>query len=236
MKKNLFYYLTISVLLLTACKKDKPPQTVASYPTYPPSLLKLNPTALEFVQLPVNRYFIYKDSTTGSTDTVRVLQSSIETKFQPGIPPYVVSGWYSYGGYDCYFEKFTLRLSKITGTYQDWFMSVVSAEGNGRTILSEYAPVMIDSLFTFHNGNSNLSALWYPFSNRGIMLYKNIPNLTIEGTMYTDVYKFNESNGLQPNEVNYQEITHYWVKGIGIIKKEIRAYNSVKTSLLVKYW
>lgn len=59
--------------------------------------------------------------------------------------------------------------------------------------------------------------------------------MTIEGVTYTAVQSFYYYNMLPSTDINYQASVVYWVKGIGIIKKEIRTYNSVKTSLLVRY-
>lgn len=228
MKKIIFYSLTVSVFLLAACKKDKPAEI-----TYPTTNVKLNPVALEFIQLPVGRYFIYKDSASGSIDSVRVTQSIIENKFQPSTPP---SGYLPCLS-EFNFETFTLTLTKINGTVsQDWFKGIASSWA---IFSCEIHPAVIidpnlilnDQLFA----NTSGQPFVYPFSfyqGQGHIL---IPTITIEGTIYTEVHEFVSTNGLQPTQPAYQAVTHYWVKGIGIIKKETITYNSVKTYLLVRY-
>lgn len=228
MKKYIFYSLTGIVFLLAACKKDKPDEI-----TYPTTNVKLNPVALEFVQLPVGRYFIYKDPATGSIDSVRVTQSIIETKFQPTTPP---SGYLPcLSGYN--FETFTLTLTKINGTAsQDWFKGIASCNasvpcGLHPAVIIDSNLILYDQLFT----NTSGQPFVYPYSfyqGQGHIL---IPAITIEGTVYTDVHEFVAINVLQPTHPSYQAVTHYWVKGIGIIKKETITYNLVKTSLLERY-
>ena len=237
MKKIIFYCLTVTLLFLAACKKEK----TAQLPTNPVLLLsyiKLNPAALEFVQLPLNRYFIYKDSATGSVDSVIVTKSIIENIFHAGTSPNPGSTW-NYGTPDYYYEKYTLELKKIAGSpAQDWFNGFARC-GDSYTnldfVMMGNPPVFTETNFSLSNQQFQLSAFLYPFTTYGVNTYIFISMLTIEGTTYTGVHRFIASNGLQPSEPNYQENIFYWVKGIGIIKKEIRTFNSVKTSLLVRY-
>lgn len=183
---------------------------------------------LDYIQLPANRYFIYKDSATGSTDSVRVTQSVIETSFQAA-----TSGFP--GSPATYSDVFKLTLTKFqaqTPTNQTWFQGIARCMVFGGIISAN----IIDSNITFYNEQSNLLSFWYPFSlSFGLGEYKYTPTMTIEGVTYTAVQSFYYYNMLPSTDINYQASVVYWVKGIGIIKKEIRTYNSVKTSLLVRY-
>ena len=228
MKKKIFYSLTVTVFLFAACKKDKPIEII-----YPTTNVKLNPVALEFVKLPVGRYFIYKDPATGSIDSVRVSQSIIENKFQPSIPP---SGYNPcLSGFN--FETFTLTLTKFNGTAsQDWFKGIASSYaifpcGSHPAVIIDSNLILEDQLFT----NIITHPFVYPFSFYQGQGHIFIPTITIEGTIYTDVHEFFASNGLQSTHPAYQAVIHYWAKGIGIIKKETITYSSVNTYLLVRY-
>lgn len=228
MKKFSFSCLVALSLLALSCKKidvggfdlsgNVNPNTVTIH-FYQP--------ALDYIQLPVNRYFIYKDSATISLDSVRVTQSIIETNFQAA-----TSGFP--GSPATYSDVFKLTLTKFqaqTPTNQAWFQGTARCTVFGGIISAN----IIDSNINFYNEQSNLFLFWYPFSSFGVNQYSYMPTMTVEGITYTGVQRFFSSNTLSPTDINYQASVTYWVKGIGIIKKESRTYNSVKTSLLVRY-
>ncbi len=225
MTKKIISIVLLVACSLVACKKSDPDKII--YPYVEPGFIKLSPAALEFVQLPLNRYFIYKDSATGSTDSVRVTKSVIEKMTQPIV--YSTPGCLCYGSPAHYYETYTLTLTKITGmTNQTWF------QGNSSSDIDPYyfldSSVEINPSFSLTNQQTNLSAFSYPFSSSNV-----IPLLIIEGTNYANVHEFITTNGLQPSETNYQEVRHYWVKGIGIIKKTVKTFNTVQTFLLVRH-
>ncbi len=230
MKKTVIS-LTASVLLLMACKKDKPGE-----PTYPDCHVKLNPTALEFINLPLNRYYIYKDSANGTIDSVRVTKSILEKRYH--YPHKGTNSYFDPGRPSYYSEKYSLSIS--TASNQLWFTGLADSDfyfDNIQFRLLGNPLVYIDSNFYFSGTSDNIShnSFWYPFNSDLTRLHTFIPMLAIEGTTYSDVHQFFSSNGLQPTEANYNASVYYWAKGIGIIKKEIISFNSVKTSLLLRY-
>jgi hypothetical protein len=185
---------------------------------------RFDSTSLEFIKIPFNRYFIYKDASTGSTDSVYVTQNTVDlvlgqsVQGNPSTPVF-------------YYETYVLTLKNSSGTgNQNWFNGFASCDSQYKPV-----PLFIDPDFILSNTQTNLPCFWFPFTSSGVLQYSLIPTLSIEGIQYNTVHKFSATNGLQPTHPNYLETTHYWVKGIGIIKKEIRTYNSVKTSLLVRY-
>ena len=232
MKKIIFYCLTASVLLLASCKKTglSDVSTLSGYVNPNTVIVHFNQEVLDYIQLPVNRYFIYKDSATGSIDSVKVTQSVIETNFYqatsgfPGSPAF-------------YTDVYKLTLTKFQAlppTSQPWFQGTARCAGFAGFV----SATIIDSNIQFTNQQSNLIIFWNPLTVPGPNLntqYIYIPTLNIEGIIYSAVHSFSSSNGLPPTDINYQASIFYWVKGIGIIKKEIRTYNSVKTSLLLRY-
>ncbi len=212
-----------------SCKKETPPP-YAPYTRFPPPLVKLNPEGLEFVQLPPGRYFAYKDSTTGLIDTVYVSQSSIEKKFQQGIPgssdPNCAG--ICQGSSDYYYQEYTLRLSRPD--VPEWFKGVAT------TGLIDRYFYRSDSVFISPDFSLN-DFFWYPFNSSGqALVYDFIQHLQVGGVTYFNVHVFSTSNGLQPADLHYYAKKIYWVKGIGIVQKEIRRFNSVQTHFLLSYW
>ncbi len=230
MKKNIFYYLAVLFFLSLSCKKSGYSGGSILSGNLNPNTVNIHfyQAALDYIQLPVNRYFIYKDSATGSLDSVKVTQSVIETNFQPATSGYP-------GSPAIYSEVFRLTLTKFQAlppTSQIWFNGIARGRTSPGGIVSA---TIIDSNFTFYNEQSNLLLFWYPFTSFGLGQYTYIPTMTIEGITYTAVQSFSYYNLLSPTDINYQATIIYWVKGIGIIKRESRTYNSVITSLLLRY-
>ena len=112
---------------------------------------------------------------------------------------------------------------------------------NGRAFSdSDYKSTYTSSLFYdkdfyFATEPSKVPAYWYPFTSTGNLQYLYIPALLVEGKNYTGVHKFQATNGLPPTDSNYIETTFYWVKGIGIIKKEVQSFNSARISVLLRH-
>ena len=219
MKKLIFYCLVATSFLLSSCTKDGHDLDLSglggccgNYQFYSS---QFDSVAIAYINLKPNSNYIYKDQTTGLTDTVIVTTSNRGA------------------GTNFFTERYDLTCSIIPFNLPPsiWLRASASCDVNiGPT------PVIYDNNFEFLNEQTNLPAFWYPLTSSANRLYTYIPSVTIEGTIYNGVNKFQASNGLLPTDSNYLETIFYWVKGIGIIKKETRTYNSVKTSLLVKYW
>lgn len=229
MKKIIFCWLAASVVILTACKKiDLSGGLDLSGSTNPNTVIvHFYQAALDYIQLPVNRYFIYKDSASGTMDSVKVTQSAIETNFYPatsGFPgtPAVYSDAY----------KLTLTTYQaLPPTNQTWFKGIA----NSISFWGFVSATIIDSNINFVNEQPTLVVFRHPFASAGSNQYAYLPTLVIEGIAYAAVHCFSSSNGLSSSDINYQASIFYWVKGIGIIKRESRSFNSVKTSLLIRY-
>lgn len=229
MKKLFFYCLTVSVFLSLSCKKNPEAGGFSLSGTLNPNTVNIHfyQAALDYIQLPVNRYFIYKDSATGSLDSVKVTQSVIETNFQPATSGYP-------GLPATYSDVFRLTFTKFLlppSTSQVWFKGIA----RGTTSPGIASATIIDSNIYFSNEQPTLAVFWHPFISSGSTRYTYIPAMTIEGITYTSVHSFSSYNMLPVTDVNYQASVFFWVKGIGIIKRESRTYNSVATSLLIRY-
>ena len=180
-------------------------------------------TALEFIHIPWNRYYVYKDSATGFIDSVAITQNYTISVFHDSVPGNPPVPKYTH-------ETYKLTLQRLTGfPAAIWFNGFASCDTNYKNTIR-----FIDSDFELIDGQSNLPAFWYPFTSSGVNRYTLIPSITIEGTLYVQIHKFSATNGLQPTDINYRETAYYWEKGTGIIRKDLRTYNSIKTSLLVR--
>ena len=224
MKKFIFNSTIVLSLLITSCKKVEVSGFSGSWNWGGFGELRFNvnnfdSTALTYIKMPANRYFIYKDGSTGALDSVYVTNSSVGGAYAPisSTPLFT-------------YQTFTLTLmyASVNGT-QPWLTGFANCDSVYRS------PLFIDSDFALTNTQTNLPCFWFPFTSSGFSQYNFMPALSIEGIQYNTVHKFSATNGLQPTHLNYLQTTHYWVKEIGIIKKEIRTYNSIKTSLLVRF-
>lgn len=185
---------------------------------------RFDSTALLYFNLPYGRYYIYKDSASGTTDSV-ITYSKMNFIYKPSvagnpsIPPF-------------FYDTFELTLAN----YMSYNPNLIFFKGHA-SCDSDYKnmQLFIDSNFILLNEETNLPAFWCPFTSTGTLEYRKIPSIIIEGTLYTDVHSFSANNGLPLSDVNYLATTFYWLKGIGIIKKEIKTYNSIKTSLIIRY-
>jgi len=226
---KLFLVLSAGIFFGTACKKsynglgafalngELNPNTVT---------LHLYPAAMEYLQLPLNRYFIYKDSATAAIDSVRVTQSSTDvvttaaTSGYPGMP--TINR-----------DRYSLTLTKfqLPATSTVWCKGVA----NGSTFSGLVNATLTDTSIAFIETPYNLQTFWHSYFSSGANVAVSIASLVVEGITYTDVKKFSTNNGLPPTDAGFIAITNYWAKGIGIIKREIRGNASVKTYLLLRY-
>ena len=234
MKNIIFYPIAALALLFTACTKpDIKSDFNISWDDFnfgfdPGSINiisnQFDSTAISYINIPNRSYFIYKDSASGTADSV-VSYAAVSYVY---VPP--VAGNPSKPGYYYYVYDFEL------GNYWSYNPNLIFLKGHA-SCDTDYKNVktFIDSNFTMVNELTGLAAFWYPFVSSSNQHYNWIGSISIEGKIYNNVQCFFASNGLQPAQTNYLATTFYWVKGIGIIKKEIRTFNSVKTSFLLRY-
>jgi hypothetical protein len=226
MKKIIFYLVTATSLLLNSCAKVEVGSSGWGGGGFNWGGFTINGNtfdsmAMLYINLPQYRHFIYKDSASGSTDSVGVTESNLNFNFRPatGNTPGV------------FYETYSLILTNFTPNgNQTWFKGFASCDSDYKNAVS-----FIDSNFTLSNEPGILPSFWSPFTSSGALQFSKVASLTVEGTAYFNVYKFFATNGLPPSDVNYLAITFYWAKGTGIIKRDTRTFNLVKTSLLVRY-
>jgi len=101
MKTKLFFAVT-EALFITSCRKEKTTNQNIGEP-----YIQFSDTALAYVQLPLHKYFIYKDSATGTLDSVVVTKSDIEKSYGPSQN----FGWGNSAS--SYYQYFTLGLKNL---------------------------------------------------------------------------------------------------------------------------
>ena len=219
MKKKILFAISIATLLIASCKKDNAGSQIAQYE------LKFSTEALAYVQLPLYKYFIYKDSATASLDSVIVTQSNLERIFVP--TPYctlLCPPAYFY-------QRFTLTLTKYNGaTPQDWFYGI--ANNSHFWVTNSDAATALYLVEKDQGGHVFDYPIFVSSNSYGGVTI--IPSIIIESKTYLNAVVFTSSTSLDTSQSYYRKISHYWVKGIGIIKREIRTSNTVKTDLLVR--
>ena len=233
MKKYISYFAAVSVLILTSCEKPNLSSDLGWSDLNWGGGININmssssfdSSALSYIKLPANRYFIYKDLSSGSIDSVIVTQSTVNIDVKPVSQGYPI-GYIS--------NKFELTVANYYSSSTNNILLRGIATTDFPSGLGSTPTHIIDSNFVLSNEQTNVPSFWYPFTSSGLNQYTYIQTLPIQGIMYSAVHCFSSSNGLPSTNINYQASIFYWVKGIGIIKKEIRTYNSVKTSLLLRY-
>ena len=209
------------ICLFCSCKKEK-----AS--TAKTDDFSLSAEGLSYVQIPLKRYFIYKDSATGTPDSVVVTLSSLDKQFQPASGGVLGATLPAY-----YYQTFSLLLTSYGTTHRDWFY--------GETIdLPVYylAGPMSDTLRLQLEERDRAAGadLGLAFSlNKGTGATDSIiPTLSVEGKTYMNVLFFSDWNGLDSSNSAYRSSSYYWVKNLGIIKRLIKTSNSIKTESLVR--
>lgn len=229
MKKIILYLISATAFLFISCAKVEVTSGSGgggfswSVP-FNPNTNSFDSAAMHFIELPPYRYFIYKDSATGSIDSVGVTESNLNMVLKPA-----VTGNPSTPGY--YYYTYTLTLTRFTSTgNQTWYKGYASCDSDYKN-----TPRFIDSDFNLSVEATRLPSFWYSFTSLGNLQFTKIPSLIVEGTTHFNVHKFSATNGLSPSDVNYLATAFYWVKGIGIIKRETRTFNTGKTSLLVRF-
>jgi hypothetical protein len=187
--------VTISLSVLSCKKNSHGEQEV---------IINLDKKGLEYINLQTGKYFIYKDSASGESDSVVVTKSSLESNHNPGrsgsnifdnVPPYTYQS----------FNLVLTRLKPLPAT--EWFYGIT------------LVPALIyntDSSFIIFNERDNSSAFAYP------LYYTNgsaIAKMTVEGKTYSDIIEFIYDNNYVVSDPLYKKTIYYWAKNTGIIKR-----------------
>ena len=220
--KNITIPLAMLIILMNSCSK-----TVTQKPAPNTDVdIYFDKAALEYIQLPVNRHFIYKDSATGNIDSVLATQSDLSNFTTPGNPAFSVPPVYS--------QKYHLVLTRTNGSGTIWFQGLAnSLQGAG----FQYAPDTT-AVISF-NASDNIvtdTLPEYGFLSNGFDISQSLNSLTVESTIYHDVFVYTYSNQSfrMPQTVPIIS-TYYWARNVGIVKRTIEKDSVITTSLLESY-
>jgi len=175
--------------------------------------LKLDAEGLQYVQLDIGKYFIYKDSASGISDSVVVTKSLLENTFTPAVTGGLFETYPAYNS-----EVFSLTLTKIDVNSESvWLEAQTPPALCCPSLSSNNEPVqMIES-------NPGL-VFCYPKSNCSSV--DLISSLTVEGKVYQDVIKVTGGTNSASK--------YYWAKGIGLIKRIEILNSSTQTYTLIR--
>jgi hypothetical protein len=223
--------ILILALSLPSCKKNSSTPYVAPGLVLKSDYVKFSTIGMQYVKLPLNAYYIYKDSATGMLDSVVVTESLLEKKFSAAHTSiFTINGRSSPINFpDFYYDEFQLVLTKYAGTTTEKWLSMQGKNtdevfslyhtpDSSINLAGEFLGIPSSYYFTYRSPHPTVLSL----SN------EIIPSIVVEGKTYTDVYKV--SRNIAGNYDRY----YYWVKGVGLIKRVENTLTSAKTWTLVR--
>ncbi len=207
--------ILIVILAYGSCKKktsDTQPHLVSDY-------LKFSTTGLQYIKPPVNSYFIYRDSASGLLDSVVVTESSIEKKLHPEHLD-TLPGWVSSVVTipDHYYEELHLKFTKVIGSIsENWLTLGASNIGSeGSLFGTPDSSILLSRWDKAYTNSDGLVCFYYPFLSS---ISTTISSITIQGKIYNNVEKFSYERPSVATDSTIR-FNYYWVKGIGLIKRE----------------
>lgn len=169
-------------------------------------------------------------------DSVKVTQIKITKEFQPAY-----SGQSQFGPIHSpayYYQNFSLLLTSYSGASEkDWFYGVAKSIMPGLEYYNNSDSAVLSLLEKDRTTDHIINyAFFYPLINFYSPQEKisAIPSIIVEGKNYSNVELYSNSNRIDTTDANFLRTTYYWAKGIGIIKREIKTSNSIKTYLLMR--
>ena len=226
-----FSFLILFLISAAACKKNNDAR--------PLLVLTFSKEALKYVQLPLNRYFIYKDSATGISDSVVATKSDLYMDPHPARSTGVSGSGYGSGSTFADLDSEQVYKLILTNpvTQVKWY-DVEAHAGSG------FSFYIIDTTSLTFCGRDNLIPVSidrnnncsYGFSySSGISTV--LASLVIDINTYNNVFEMVSTNGLEQDakEPWYFKSIYYWAKNIGIIKRTVKTSNAITTCTLVRY-
>ena len=219
---TLFLFTIAASFFFQGCKKMA---------VHQPDQFSFSRHALGYVQLPLGKYLIYKDSASAQLDSVVVATSNLVNKYVPSYAGTSAQLWLdSYSEYN--YEAFHLVLSKYNGNQSsNWFVGADSLDYgsfNGG-IGGPQGPSASDTFGVnlYELQNYFLTAFYCSNSQ-----YSNL-SMNIEGKTYSNVIETISASG-NPTDPGYKKIIYYWAKSVGIIKRTMIDASSIKTYNLLR--
>ncbi|MBL0057074.1 MAG: hypothetical protein IPP31_13015 [Chitinophagaceae bacterium] len=227
MKKFIPLWFIALSIFTSSCEKDDlvifSPGTIYFPPYISISMVSFHPEAQNLFFIPVGRSYILRDSVTGTLDSVVVSQSAIEyiiTHPTSGNTPGWVAAQY----------KINMEI-KTNGMTPPWLNATAQCDRVPDHTPDNY----FDTTITVYNDLSGLPLFWYPLKTISRNIYRFHATLNIGGIIRSQVHEFATNNGLSPADPGYESSVCYWVRDIGIVKRELRSGSSVKTTEMIRF-
>lgn len=210
----LFVLFTVAVLI-SGCQKDE----VTDNPMDDVYNISFSRNALDYINIPVGKYFIYKVSGQIALDSVAVVSSQLDTVNMPrndntNFPEHNI-------------ERFRIRINQ----YQNNI-------GGPGTLITEWLRGTTNATPFSPYDSSSTADVRLEFSNSTIgktifFATHNVTGstLTVEGVTYTGVVMAESDNGLPISDAAYKKNTFYWAKGVGIIKRVTVSFNGHEVTM-----
>jgi hypothetical protein len=208
--------LSVIVLLVASgCQKDE----VTENPMDHTFNISLSRNALEYVNIPVGKYFIYRVTGNSLLDSIRVVSNQLDTVNMPrnnniNFPEHNI-------------ERFRLKMDK----YQ------VPIMGTG-VLISEWVwSTTVPTPYNPYDSSSTADVrLEFTGAGAGQLIFYGTHNLSptetivVEGVTYTGVIRTESNNGLTISNPNYQKNVFYWARGLGVIKRITTSFNGYEVT------
>lgn len=217
MRKIFGCYLASLIIILATpgCKKEP----VTDNPIDNVFNISFSRNALEYVNIPVGKYFIYKIPGDPTMDSVIVVSNDLVMVNMPrndnmGFPEHNI-------------ERFRIRFNKYDSSFAGP-ATILSQWILATTIPAPLSPYdstsTADLRLEFFSGPHIGQAIFY-----GTHDLAGTETLTVEGITYTNVIKTESDNGLPVSDPLYTKEIFYWARGVGIIKRISVGFNGYQS-------
>ncbi|GEO11085.1 hypothetical protein [Segetibacter aerophilus] len=200
---NKLVVVVLTVIIFAGCEKSSTSSVEEARQSF-------DREGLKFIQIPIGKYFIYKDSATGNEDSVIVTKSNLE---QVDVAAYYC-GPSCFGNHPAYhYERFSLTLT--SGRDQTTWLNATTGDLIGNFITSDRSAISLRDY-------KNILLFSYPGTST------ILPSMAIEGKTYNEV-------NVSTANFSGTASTTYWAKNIGLIKWQFKMGSTVTTFLLLRH-
>jgi hypothetical protein len=222
--KNIILPVATIIMLMSSCTKTGYKPT----PTPPDAYINFDKTELEYVFLPFDRRFIYKDSATGHIDSVVVTDNYLWVSDDGPLPLLNLPA--------VHYQQYNLVLTKTNDSSSEWFNG--SANSYYGTPTLRTTDSMAEIRFVARDNIITTAFPDYGFSSdtSSYVTYQYLSSLKVESKVYNDIMVCTYTRvALDTTAYENFKGTYYWAKKVGIIKRTVETSSGITTSLLESY-
>lgn len=202
MKTNCLLPVLVFLCLLTGCAKDGADDE--------PDYRQFAPEALEYLTIPVGRYFIYEDSMTRERDSVVLQTCDLKKCFEPErkvMSPGPLGHEETIPAY--HYQEYTLSMAKpVKDTLENWLTATVSNQYSYAFSPFSWEKVDLWGKELMGDQTERINRVFmYPYDPAYVTRF----DMAVVGTMvYKDMLEVRATDGYS---------YHWWVKEVGIVKR-----------------